>query len=100
LKRLHLVLGPNGSGTTTLGRSFVAEELAVKRVAYRMRAGEHDVFWPLAAKAIAIADRSVVYDNSRNDGPAKVAEFFTGSPSGALTWPEWVPEPMHSGWDE
>jgi predicted ABC-type ATPase len=84
---------------------LVPEELAVKRVAYRVRAGGHDVperkireryhrLWSLVAQAVAMADRAVAYDNSRPTGPVIVAELFGGSPSGAVTWPEWVPEPM------
>ena len=107
--KLDLIRSAQDAGyQVVLHVMLVPEELAVKRVAYRVRAGGHDVpeqkireryhrLWPLAAKAIAIADRSVVYDNSLNDGPAKVAQFFKGSPSGALTWPEWVPEPVLSG---
>ncbi len=89
----------------------VPEELAVTRVAYRVRGGGHDVpegkireryrrLWPLAAVAISMADRAVVYDNSTLAGPAKVAEFFGGLPIGAVTWPEWAPEPMVSSWGE
>jgi predicted ABC-type ATPase len=87
---------------------LVPEELAVRRVAYRVRAGGHDVperkireryhrLWPLVAEAISLADRAVVYDNSRTVGPVRVAEFFEGLPIGAATWPEWTPEPMICG---
>lgn len=87
---------------------LVPEELAVRRVAYRVRAGGHDVserkireryhrLWPLIAQAVSIADRAVVYDNSRPAGPFIVAELFSGLPSGAVTWPEWTPEPMMAG---
>jgi predicted ABC-type ATPase len=86
---------------------LVPEELAVRRVAYRVREGGHDVpeekireryhrLWPLVAEAIEVADRTVVYDNSRSTGPAKVAEFFGGLPIGAVTWPEWAPESIVS----
>jgi predicted ABC-type ATPase len=89
---------------------MVPEELAVRRVAYRVRDGGHDVpehkireryhrLWPLVAQAIALADRAVVYDNSVASGPAKVAEFVQGLPMGAVTWPRWAPEPMLSRWD-
>jgi predicted ABC-type ATPase len=88
---------------------LVPEELAVRRVAYRVRAGGHDVpeqkirerygrLWPLVARAIALADRAVVYDNSMTAGPVKVAEFVQGLSTGAVTWPGWTPEPMLSRW--
>jgi predicted ABC-type ATPase len=86
---------------------LVPEELAVRRVAYRVQAGGHDVpehkireryerLWPLVAQAVSHADRAVFYDNSRRTGPVKIAEFFGGLPIGAATWPEWAPEPMVS----
>jgi predicted ABC-type ATPase len=88
---------------------LVPEELAVRRVAYRVQAGGHDVpehkireryqrLWPLAAQAISLADRAVVYDNSRPAGPVEIAELFGGLPIGAATWPEWAPEPIVSRW--
>jgi predicted ABC-type ATPase len=90
---------------------LVPEELAVKRVAYRVQAGGHDVpehkireryqrLWRLVAHAISLADRAVVYDNSRPTGPVKIADFYGGMPIGAATWPEWAPEPMVSRWGE
>jgi predicted ABC-type ATPase len=89
---------------------IVPEELAVRRVAYRVQAGGHDVpeqkirqryhrLWQLVARAISTADRAVVYDNSRLSGPVKVGEFFGGLPIGAATWPEWAAEPVVSIWD-
>jgi len=85
---------------------LVPEELAVRRVEYRVRDGGHDVpeqkireryqrLWALVGEAIALADRAVVYDNSQRSGPVKVAEFFLGELTGAVTWPEWMPEPLH-----
>jgi len=70
---------------------LVPEELAVRRVEYRVRAGGHTVpehkireryhrVWPLAAEAILMADKAVVYDNSRPAGPSVVAEFVQGLP--------------------
>lgn len=90
---------------------LVPEDLAVRRVAYRVQAGGHDVpehkireryqrLWRLVAQALLLADRAVVYDNSRPDGPANIAEFFGGMPFGAATWPEWAPGPMVSRWAE
>lgn len=88
---------------------LVSEELAVRRVEYRVRAGGHDVpehkireryrrLWRLVAEAVPLADRAVVYDNSLLAGPIKVAEFFGGAPIGAAIWPEWAPEPVVSRW--
>lgn len=88
---------------------LVPEELTVRRVAYRVLAGGHDVpehkireryhrLWRLVAQAVALADRAVVYDNSRLAGPVKIAEFFEGVPIGPVTWPQWAPEPMVSSW--
>jgi len=90
---------------------LVPEELAVQRVAYRVQAGGHDVpehkireryrrLWRLVARAISLADRAVVYDNSQLAGPVKVGEFFGGHPIGVPTWPEWAPEQMVSSWGE
>lgn len=84
---------------------LVPEELAVRRVEYRVRAGGHNVpehkireryhrVWPLAAQAILMAERAVVYDNSRSSGPSIVAEFVKGSPTGPVRWPEWAPAPL------
>jgi predicted ABC-type ATPase len=84
---------------------LVGEELAVRRVEYRVRAGGHDVpehkireryqrVWPLAAQAILLAERAVVYDNSRNTGPSIVAEFVHGFPAGPIRWPDWAPAPL------
>ncbi len=88
---------------------LVPEELAVKRVVYRVQAGGHDVpehkireryhrLWRLVAQAISLANRAVVYDNAGPAGPAKIAEFFEGLPIGVVAWPEWAPEPMVSNW--
>ncbi|MHB8532978.1 MAG: zeta toxin family protein, partial [Solirubrobacteraceae bacterium] len=87
---------------------LVPEELAVKRVAYRVREGGHTVpehkirerygrLWRLVAQAISLVDRAVVYDNSQTAGPVKVAEFFGGLQSGPAAWPKWTPEPITAG---
>ncbi len=88
---------------------LVPEELAVRRVAYRVQAGGHDVperkireryhrLWRLVAQAISLVDRAALYDNSRRAGPVKIADFFAGLQIGAATWPGWTPEPMFSRW--
>ncbi len=110
--KLDLVRSAQEAGyQVALHAMLVSEELAVRRVAYRVRAGGHDVpehkireryqrLWRLVAQAISLADRAVVYDNSRRAGPVKVAELFGGLPVGAATWPEWAPEPMVARWGE
>ncbi|MDQ6778776.1 MAG: AAA family ATPase [Actinomycetota bacterium] len=86
---------------------LVPEELTVRRVDYRVRAGGHNVpehkireryhrVWPLAAEAILMTNRAVVYENSRSTGPSIVAEFVQGSPMGPVRWPEWAPAPLLS----
>jgi predicted ABC-type ATPase len=86
---------------------LVPEELTVRRIEYRVRAGGHNVpehkirerfhrVWPLAPEAILMADGAAVYDNSRPTGPSIVAEFVHGSPTGHVRWPEWAPEPLSS----
>jgi predicted ABC-type ATPase len=90
---------------------IVPEEMAVRRVEYRVQAGGHDVpedkirkryrrLWQLVAHAISVADRAVVYDNSGRAGPAKIGEFFGGLPVGVAAWPDWAPEPLVSSWTE
>jgi predicted ABC-type ATPase len=102
--KLDLIRSAHGAGHhVVLHIMLVPEELAVRRVAYRVRAGGHDVperkireryqrLWRLVAQAVSLADRSVVYDNSRLAGPVMVAEFFGGLPIGAATWPKWAPD--------
>ncbi len=86
---------------------LVPEELAVRRVAYRVKAGGHDVperkireryerLWPLAARAVSLADRAVMYDNSRLAGLVKIADFYEGLRIGAVTRPDWAPAPIVS----
>ena len=110
--KLDLVRSAEGVGyQVVLHVILVPEELAVRRVAYRVQAGGHDVperkireryrrLWPLVASAISLTDRAVLYDNSRRTGPVKIAEFFGGLPIGAATWPVWAPEPVVSHWGE
>jgi predicted ABC-type ATPase len=110
--KLDLIRSAQGAGyQVVLHAMLVPEELAVRRVAYRVQAGGHDVperkireryhrLWQLVAQAISLADRAALYDNSRRAGPVKIADFFGGLPTGAATWPEWAPEPMVSRWSE
>jgi predicted ABC-type ATPase len=106
--KLDLIRSAQAAGYhVVLHVMLVPEELAVMRVAYRVRAGGHDVperkireryvrLWPLVAEAISTADRAVLYDNSRTVGPERVAEFFDGLPVGDVAWPSWAPAPIAS----
>jgi predicted ABC-type ATPase len=106
--KLDLLRSAQGAGyQVVLHVMLVPEELAVRRVAYRVQAGGHDVpehkireryerLWPLVAQAVSLADRAVLYDNSRLEGPVKIADFFAGLAIGAATWPEWAPNPVAS----
>ncbi|MFI4990861.1 MAG: AAA family ATPase [Solirubrobacterales bacterium] len=110
--KLDLIRSAQGAGyQVVLHVMLVPEGLAVRRVAYRVQAGGHDVperkireryhrLWRLVAQAISLADRAVLYDNSPRTGPVKIADFFGGLPIGAATWPEWAPKPMVSRWGE
>jgi predicted ABC-type ATPase len=110
--KLDLIRSAQGADyQVVLHVMLVPEELAVRRVAYRVQAGGHDVpehkirerynrLWPLVAQAVSLADRAVLYDNSLRAGPIKIANFFGGLPIGAATWPEWAPQPMASRWGE
>ncbi|HEX7246121.1 MAG TPA: AAA family ATPase [Solirubrobacterales bacterium] len=110
--KLNLIRSAQETGyQVVLHAMLVPEELTVRRVAYRVLMGGHDVpehkireryhrLWRLVAQAIALADRAVAYDNSRLAGPVKIAEFFRGVPIGPVTWPQWAPEPMVSSWGE
>lgn len=106
--KLDLIRSAQRAGyQVVLHAMLVPEELAVRRVAYRVQAGGHDVpeqkireryhrLWRLVAQAVSLADRAVVYDNSRPAGPVKIAECFGGLPVGVVTLPKWAPEPMVS----
>lgn len=88
--RLHVVVVP--------------VELSVLRVQTRVESGGHDVpedkirqrherLWAHVAEAIAIADETVVYDNSRAAFPLREIPRFS---NGRLTtkvpdWPTWIP---------
>jgi predicted ABC-type ATPase len=108
--KLDLVRSAQAAGyQVVLHVMLVPEALAVSRVAYRVQGGGHDVpehkiraryqrLWGLVAQAIALADRSAVYDNSRISGPVKIADFVEGVPIGAAAWPRWAPAPIASRW--
>jgi predicted ABC-type ATPase len=108
--KLDLIRSAQDAGyQVVLHVMLVPEELAVRRVEYRVQAGGHDVperkireryhrLWPLVAQAISMVDRAVLYDNSRHAGPGKIADFFGGLPIGAATWSEGTPESLVSRW--
>ena len=84
---------------------LVTEELAVRRVEYRVAAGGHTVpedkirqryrrLWPLVVQAMEASDTANVYDNSRHGGPRIVAQVVGGSAVGALRWPTWTPSEL------
>jgi predicted ABC-type ATPase len=106
--KLDLIRSAQTAGyQVVLHLMLVPEELAVRRVAYRVKAGGHDVperkireryerLWPLAAHAVSLADRAVMYDNSRLTGPVKIADFYEGLRIGAAGRPDWAPAPIVS----
>lgn len=88
---------------------LVPEYESVRRVEARVASGGHAVpedkiraryrrLWPLVAEAICHANRAHVWDNSRWDGPEKVALFASGIPDGVCRWPEWTPAPLADRW--
>lgn len=86
----------------------VPEELAVARVAIRVRVGGHSVpedkirqrygrLWPLVASAISIVDAAWAYDNTSARQPFRVvARFERGSLVGQPDWPAWMPPALRS----
>jgi predicted ABC-type ATPase len=88
---------------------LVPEELAVRRVKYRVVAGGHDVpetkvreryrrLWAIVADAIALSDTATVYDNSRSAGPRIVAQLSAGDIIGTPSWPMWTPAELRTRW--
>jgi predicted ABC-type ATPase len=86
---------------------MIPEFLAVRRVAYRVQAGGHDVpeqkireryarLWQNVAASIPLVDTAIIYDNSRHSGPVIVAEFQGGIALGPFAWPEWTPQPLRA----
>ncbi|MDT0203481.1 zeta toxin family protein [Nocardioides sp. AE5] len=85
---------------------LVPPVLPVRRVAFRVDQGGHDVpeekirkryarLWGLVAQARTMADRTTVYDNSSASAPfRRVAAYERGRLIGAPTWPAWTPEPL------
>lgn len=108
--KLELIEIAHASGYTVIVHVLlIPEDLAVHRVAHRVRAGGHEVpedkirqrhrrLWDLVAAAIARADTATVYDNSAIGGPRIVAEFSGGVPVGAPGWPLWTPRGLSNRW--
>lgn len=92
----------------TLHVVMVPEELAVARVAVRVRLGGHDVpeekirsryerLWDHVIRAIELADETRVYDNARADDPFRsVAQFRSGTLVGTADWPPWTPAALRA----
>ncbi|MHB8334570.1 MAG: AAA family ATPase [Acidimicrobiales bacterium] len=87
----------------------VPEEVAVSRVARRVRAGGHDVpeekirtrhqrLWPLVCDAITLAHSAIVWDDSLHDGSVVVAQLANGILFGHPTWPLWTPSVFTERW--
>jgi predicted ABC-type ATPase len=88
---------------------LIPEELAVARVAYRVKSGGHPVaenkireryhrLWDLVAEAILRCDQATVYDNSGAKGPLIVAQMSDGFIVGSPTWPDWTPHALQTRW--
>ena len=88
---------------------LVPEDLAVQRVAYRVRAGGHSVpetkirerhgrLWGLVAVAVARGDLATAYANSRFAGPRIVAQLAGGEIIGFPSWPSWAPQQLTARW--
>lgn len=88
---------------------MVPEALSVRRVLTRVQAGGHSVpeakireryrrLWDLAAEAIPLTYTTTCYDNSSSSGPAIVARFTDGMPTGAARWPDWAPSELTDLW--
>lgn len=84
---------------------LVPEELAVRRVAYRVDRGGHAVperkvreryrrLWGLVAEARTVAHRMTVYDNTRSDAFKRVAAYERGRAVGVPEWPAWTPQDL------
>lgn len=82
---------------------LMPEELAVHRVAYRVRQGGHTVpehkireryrrLWTLVGEAQRAAHKTTFYDNTRAGRPfVPVAVYRRGRPVGEPAWPAWTP---------
>lgn len=107
--KVELVKQASAAGyLVTLHVVLVPEELAVARVAKRVEYGGHAVpedkvrerfhrLWPLVAEAIAVADVTLVYDNSTIKPAFRlVAIFDHGALVGNSDLPQWTPLALHN----
>ena len=108
--KLELIDAARSAGyTVVLHVLLIPEELAVKRVVYRVQAGGHPVaeskirgryhrLWALVADAIRRCDQATAYDNSGIKGPRIVAQMTDGFIVGSPDWPDWTPQPLTAHW--
>lgn len=87
---------------------IVPVELAVQRVADRVRVGGHDVpepkirerhgrLWRFVADAVPIADVAEIFDNSSARHPFRpCATYVHGELTGPPAWPTWAPAALTS----
>ena len=88
---------------------MVPEDLAVARVAARVRHGGHAVpeikirerchrLWPLVALAAQRTSSAAFWDNSTLDGPESVAVLVEGQLVAPPAWPSWAPSLLAERW--
>jgi predicted ABC-type ATPase len=107
--KLELLETANAAGyLITLHVVLVPEELAVARVAERVRQGGHTVpedkvrtryrrLWGHVARAIETVEEAHVYDNSRAGAPFRVvAQYRKGHLVGSPAWPSWAPDELRT----
>lgn len=87
---------------------LIPVDVAVSRVAERVRDGGHDVpeqkireryarLWGLVASAREVADRTEFFDNSTASRPFRlVAAYEHGGLIGDAAWPRWTPAPLRA----
>ena len=108
--KLDLITEARDSGFTVVTHVLlVPEELSVRRVAARVRAGGHRVpeekirtryqrLWGNVVGAILRSHSAFVWDNSPHGSPILVAQFANGVVSGRPRWPEWTPPILVERW--
>ena len=88
---------------------MVPEDLAVARVAARVRQGGHSVpvakirqrhrrLWPLVAEAAVRVQSATFWDNSSLEGPELVAALADGQFIAPPRWPAWAPSALVGHW--
>jgi predicted ABC-type ATPase len=107
VSKIDLVRRASAAGyQVTLHVILVPVEVSVRRVAFRVARGGHDVpeakirsryerLWGLVADAIGYVDAVSVYDNSQAARPfRRVVRFEHGTVVGSADWPVWTPTPL------